>query len=51
MEHSIHLFIFRSGVAGKCLDLAGTDGTQYPPFVPKVCTFGTNQKSKYFFII
>jgi len=25
----------RSGVPGKCLDLAGTDGTQYPPFVPK----------------
>ncbi len=26
----------RSGVTGMCHDLAGTDGTQYPPFVPKV---------------
>jgi len=25
----------RSGVEGKCLDLAGTDGTQYAPFVDK----------------
>jgi len=25
----------RSGLTGMCHDLAGTDGTQYPPFVPK----------------